>query len=107
MPNVCETSGARAYVALPAWEAVIVHEPAPVRWTRLPDTVQLSAATNDTGRPDDAVPLTVKSASPNVLPASCPNVIVWLVVPPPPPPAQFALSRNEPIRVCQFMPVAA
>ena len=75
--NVCDMSGAGAYVASPACEAVIVHEPAPVRWTTLPETVQLSVAENETGRPDEAVALTVKSASPYVLSNSASNVIVW------------------------------
>ena len=53
-----------------------VHEPVDVRCTVEPDTVQLPAAAKDTGRPDDAVALTVKSGSPNVLSGSAPNEIV-------------------------------
>src|SRR5262245_50861619 len=56
----------------------MVHEPAPVRWTVVPKTVQLPAAAKLTTNPDDAVALTVKSASPNVLPPGAANVIVWL-----------------------------
>ena len=46
----------------PAWEAVIVQEPGPVRWTVLPVTVHSPAAANDTGRAELAVALTSKSA---------------------------------------------
>ena len=46
--------------------------------TVLPLTVQLPVALKLTASPDDAVALTVKSASPNVLSASAANVIVWL-----------------------------
>ena len=53
-----------------------MQEPADVRCTVEPDTVQLPAAANDTGRPDDAVALTEKSGSPNVLFARGPNEIV-------------------------------
>ncbi len=38
------------------------------------------AAVKLTGRPELAVALTVKSASPTVLSASAPNVIVWLTL---------------------------
>ena len=62
----------------PAWEAVIVQEPAPVRWTVEPATVQFPLATKVTVRLEDAVALTAKSGSPKFLFASTPNVIVWL-----------------------------
>ena len=38
-------------------------------------------AAKETGRPDEAVALTVKSGSPNVLSASGPNEIVWPALP--------------------------
>src|SRR4051794_5689108 len=41
-------------------------------------TVQLPLAAKLTGNPELAAALTAKSASPNVLLASAPNVIVWL-----------------------------
>src|SRR3954452_16070958 len=45
--------------------------------TRLPPTVQFPLALKPTDRPELAVALTVKSASPNVLFASAPKVMVW------------------------------
>src|SRR2546421_12192745 len=58
----------------------MVQEPALVMWTVLPETVQLPAAEKLTDRPELAVALTGKSGSPNVLPASAPNVIVWFAL---------------------------
>ena len=75
--NVREMSRAALKFALPACDAVTVHEPAPVMWTDAPLTVQLPEAENDTGRPEDADALTAKSGSPNVLPDSAANVIAW------------------------------
>ena len=75
--NVRLTSAAGLKFALPVCDAVIVHEPAPVTCTVDPATVQLPAAANVTGSPDDAVALTVKSASPKVLSGRAANVIVW------------------------------
>ena len=49
---------------MPACEAVIVHEPGPVRCTVALLTVQLPLAANETGKPEEAVALTVKSGSP-------------------------------------------
>ena len=58
---------------------MIVHEPAPVRWT-VPGagivTVQLPLAVKPTGNPELAVALTAKSGSPNVLFAKAPKLIV-------------------------------
>ena len=51
--------------------------PAPVMWTVFPATVQGPEAVKLTASPEVAVALTVKSASPTVLPARAPNVIVW------------------------------
>ena len=76
--NVCETEAAARKFALPACAAVIVHEPAPVRVTRVPATVQLPEAEKLTVKPDVAVALTLKSASPKVLPGKAAKVIVWL-----------------------------
>src|SRR2546427_6304032 len=58
----------------------MVQEPAPMMWTVLPLTVQLPAAEKLTDKPELAVALTAKSGSPNVLPASVPNVIVWFAL---------------------------
>src|SRR5262245_15880920 len=73
--NVCETSGAGKKLELPAWEAEIVQDPAPVRCTVAPLIVQFPVAPNETVSPDDADALTGKSGSPNVLPESAPKVI--------------------------------
>ena len=67
MLNDRTTLGAGLKLALPACEAVMVHEPAPVRWTVLPLIVQLPVGVNVTVRPDEAVAFTSKSASPKVL----------------------------------------
>ena len=64
----------------PAWDAVIVQEPAPVRWTVEPVTVQLPLAAKVTVKLEDAVALTTNSGSPKFLFASTPNVIVWLAL---------------------------
>src|SRR3954466_6313320 len=58
----------------------MVQEPALVMCTLLPFavTVQFPEAANVTGRPELAVALTEKSASPNVLGDSALKVIVWL-----------------------------
>ena len=64
---------------MPACEAVIVHEPAPVRCTVPGDglvTVHCPLALKLTGNPEDAVALTGKSGSPKVRGAKGPNVIV-------------------------------
>ena len=55
MLNDLTTLGAGLKFALPACEAVIVHEPAPVRWTVLPLIVQLPVGVNVTVKPDEAV----------------------------------------------------
>ena len=46
-----------------------------MRWTLLPLIVQLPDAAKLTARPDDAVPLTLKSGSPHVLSASAPKLM--------------------------------
>ena len=74
--NVLGTSAAALKLPLPAWLAVIVHEPAPVRWTVVPLTVQLPEAAKLTASPDDAVAETLKSASPKVLFPKAAKVIV-------------------------------
>ena len=64
-------------MAFPACDAVTVHEPAPVMCIVAPLIVQFPDAANETARPEDALALTAKSASPNVLAARTPKVIVW------------------------------
>src|ERR1044072_7686305 len=54
----------------------MVQLPAAVMWTVVPITVQLPLAVNVTAKPDEAVALTAKSASPYVLFAIAPKVIV-------------------------------
>src|SRR6266481_7696989 len=76
--NVCGTSAAAFQLVSPGCEAVMVHEPAPVRWTVEPVTLQFPLAPKLTVRADDALAPTVKSGSPNVLPPSAPKVMVWL-----------------------------
>ena len=60
------TGGAAPYVPLPAWSAWIVQVPAAAMWTVVPATLQTPEVSElkVTVRPDDAVALTVKSASP-------------------------------------------
>src|SRR5206468_2735548 len=74
--KVCGTLVAALKFALPGCAAVIVHEPAPVICTVLPPIVQLPVAVKLTLSPEEAVALTLKSGSPNVLFAKAPNVIV-------------------------------
>jgi hypothetical protein len=76
--NVCATFEAALKFAFPCWDAVIVHEPAPVMCTLAPETVQFPVGANDTGNVDEAVALTPKSESPYVFPGSAANAIVWL-----------------------------
>ena len=64
----------------PACEAVIVQEPAPVRWTVDPATLQLPVAAKVTPRLEDAVALTAKSASPKFLLESTSKVMVWVAL---------------------------
>ena len=61
----------------PACAAVTVQEPAPVMWTVLPATVHGPLAEKDTGRPESAVAVTVKSASPGAFGARASKVMVW------------------------------
>src|SRR6266404_854529 len=74
------TSGAGLKVLFPPCFAVIVHVPILVRWTVLPLTVQLPAATKFTGRPELAVAITAKSGSLKSLSGSGLKVIVWLAL---------------------------
>src|SRR5260221_824894 len=55
-----------------------MQEPAPVRWTVDPATLQVPLAVKLTAKLDEAVALTAKSGAPKVFAASAPNVIVWL-----------------------------
>src|SRR6267378_2496952 len=84
MSKVLATAGAGFQFALPSCDAVIVHWPAPVMWTSVPVTEQLPLAENATGRIarlDEAVALTLKSASRNVLFGKASNVICWSALP--------------------------
>ena len=58
----------------------MVQGPAPVMCPVLPLTVQLPVAEKPTVKPELAVALTVKSGSPNFLPVSAANVIVWFAL---------------------------
>src|SRR5947209_20576273 len=77
MVKACGTSAAGLKLASPACEAVMVQVPAPVRWTVEPVTLQTPLAPKLSARPEDAVPLTLKSGWPKILLAKAPNVIVW------------------------------
>src|SRR5437773_5354477 len=81
MANVRETPVAACQVPPPAWTAVTVQGPLPVRWTVARLTVQLPAALNDTRRADDALAKIVKSASPSALSARAGKVIVCARLP--------------------------
>ena len=72
----CGSGGAALNVASPAWLAVTVQVPGAVIVTVLLASVQLPLALNVTGRPDEAVALTVKGGLPYCLLPSGPNVIV-------------------------------
>lgn len=76
--KVRATEGAAFQFAFPAWEAVIVQVPTPVRWTRAPLTVQRPRAANAIARPEEALARTVKSGAPTLLFASAAKEIVWL-----------------------------
>ena len=76
MVNVCSTGSAALKTRSPACEALIVHEPTPVTCTVAPEIVHCPDAAKLTGRPEDAVALTVKSGSPGRWSSSGPNVIV-------------------------------
>ena len=60
----------------PGWFAVTSQLPAPVMVTWVPRTEQLPVTENSTVRPEFAVAETVNGASPNVLAARGPKVIV-------------------------------
>src|ERR1700752_2970567 len=83
MLKLCCTLDAALVFASPPCEAVMVQAPAPVIWTVPGDglvTVQLPLAAKLTVRPEVAVALIPKSASPKVLFARAPNVIVWFAL---------------------------
>src|SRR5512133_2992898 len=56
---------------------MIVHQPSTRRWTVARLMLQAPYAVYETGRPDDAVALTLKSRSPTCLFGSALKVIVW------------------------------
>src|SRR3954454_20950419 len=74
----CQTGCAGSYTALPPCEAVIVHQPTPVRCTFMPATVQGPEPESVTGRFEVVDTFTLKSRSPRRLCASVVNRIVWL-----------------------------
>src|SRR3954468_12490771 len=80
MLNDCGTSVAALKLPSPACFAVIVHEPAPVKCTLFVLMVHWPLPVKLTANPDEAVALTGKSASPNVLLPKALNVIVWLLL---------------------------
>src|SRR6266853_5112718 len=59
--NDCGTSAAGLKLPSPACDAAMVQEPALVRWTVEPVTVQFPVAAKVTARAEDAVALTLKS----------------------------------------------
>ena len=63
---------------LPAWLARIVHVPAARIVTLLPETAHTLVVSDAklTGRPDDAVALTLKAGLPKVLLPSTPKLMV-------------------------------
>ena len=63
-------------MASPAWSAVMVQTPAPVRDTVLPPTVQLPLAVKLTASPEEALALIANGGSPNVRLLRGPNAIV-------------------------------
>ena len=76
------STGAAAFqLSSPAWEAVIVQDPAPVRVTRSPSTVQAPAAAKLTARGEVVVALTVNGGSPTALSPSGPKVMAWSALP--------------------------
>src|SRR4051794_16182579 len=78
MLNARGTSGAALYAALPAWVAVIVHEPVPGICTVSASAIeQLPLAPKLTTSPDDAVAETSKSGSPKALFERAAKSIVW------------------------------
>src|SRR5215217_6283381 len=64
MANDCETSPAGAKASLPAWWAVMVHEPAAVIETVELTRLQSPVAVKFTGRPELADALTENAGSP-------------------------------------------
>src|SRR4029077_17775231 len=76
--NDCGTSNAGLKLALPACEAVMVHNPAPLMWINELVTPQFPLAAKVTARLEVAVAPTAKSGSPKFLLPNAANVIVWL-----------------------------
>src|SRR5262245_32365028 len=77
MEKVRVTGGAGSTLASPAWNAVTVQLPAPVRVTVTPDTAQLPAVRKLTSSPDDAVALSVNGGSPYVRFTRASKEMVW------------------------------
>ena len=80
--RVCVTFGAGPKFALPAWLALTVTVPSPVKVTVLPEIVAgPDAMVTLTGNPELAVALTVKGTSPKTLLLKAAKMIVWLPFP--------------------------
>src|SRR5579862_1657020 len=80
MKNVRETSCAGSTFAFPAWEAVTVHEPAPVIEMVAPfepDAEQSPEAAKLTGRAELELALRLRSPSPYVRLVGCAKLITW------------------------------
>src|ERR1044072_3713193 len=80
MLKSCDTSAAALKFELPSCVAVMVQDPGAVRCKVAPLTVHCPVALKIIPNPEDAVALTLKSASLKVLFASAPKVIVWLAL---------------------------
>src|SRR5262245_54684683 len=70
------TDAAASKSALPACEAVTVHEPTAIRLKRFSLTAQAPDALNATGRPDDATAVSAIGGSPSRKLGSAPKSIV-------------------------------
>ncbi len=68
-------------MASPGCDAVMVQEPAVVIVTKLADTVHPPDALKTTGRPDDALAVTVNKGSAYVAFGKASNAIVWFNLP--------------------------
>ena len=81
MLKVWSTGVAAFQLSSPAWEAVMVQLPAPVRVTSSARTVQAPVAAKPTARGEVVVALTANGGSPTVLGSSGPKVMAWSALP--------------------------
>ena len=81
MLKVWSTGVAAFQLSSPAWEAVTVQLPAPVRVTSSARTVQAPVAAKPTARGEVVVALTANGGSPTVLGSSGPKVMAWSALP--------------------------